>query len=966
MNRLAILSFVAAFTCWQTTSDVYSAPRKPWTTSRISGDPYPGAPYQIRPVFPNLRFQRPTSIEEIPNTNRLMITEIGGKIHSVQKGSRDSRAELVIDLAVHTGSDATAFDAEFHPDFPKNRQVFVCYVHPGEGGHTRVSRFELSEATPPKILPRTEQVIITWPKGGHNGGCLEFGKEGYLYISTGDGSGPNPPDGLTTGQNVSDLLGAILRIDVDRTDGERAYRIPTDNPFHNLEGARPEIWAYGLRNPWKIGVDRETGDVFAADNGWETWELVHRIVKGGNCGWPVMEGPDLLRSEVAIGPTPIIPPFKEHPHTEANSVIGGPVYRGQLFPDLSGWFIYGDYITGTIWAVKANEDKTASFRTLADTDLRLVSFTEGSGGEVYLLDYDSTEQIYELIPSDPKDTPNVTPFPTKLSDTGLFRSLKTLEPMPGVVPYEVRVPRWMDGAEGKRWIGIPGNGAAKLASESGSAEFPKGTVLVKQLNLPQANGESAIRLETQLLHYESGTWRPYSYVWNELGSEATLVGSVGLDRYIETKDASGASLRRRWHISAQNECRLCHNADVGFVLGFTPNQLEDQLSTLTAKQVLKALPQVPDKERLVNPHDASQNLNDRARSYLHTNCAMCHRPGGSAIASIDLLRDLSFEQLRTNKGTGIGTFGIRHAKVITNGDPFRSVLMYRMSKLGYSRMPYIGTQVVDSAGVALVAEWIRSLEDANVPKDDTLSPPLMKDSVEGKALALLSKESEGGREERDAAIRALTKSTEGSLALVSLLHGGSLPEPDATAAIAIGNEASDTDIRGLFETFIPESKRRNRLGPNIDPQQILSLTGTADRGKTIFFGDGALCKACHHPRDKKLSIGTTLVEISKKYRHRSELLRHILEPSLRIDEPFASYKLELTNGTTINGVIAKKSNEAVVVKTAELNELTIPTKEIREMQKSPHSPMPAGLLSDLTAQEAADLLEYILSISTTP
>ena len=288
----------------------------------------------------------------------------------------------------------------------------------------------MSDASPPEIIPGSEQVNITWPSGGHNAGCLEFGKDGYLYISTGDGSGPNPPDGLTTGQDVSDLLGAVLRIDVDQTDGDRAYAVPADNPFVDLDGARPEIWAYGLRNPWKIGVDSVTGDVFAADNGWETWEMVHRIVRGGNCGWPVMEARAILRSEVEVGPTPIIPPIKDHSHTEANSVIGGPVYRGRKLPDLIGSFIYGDYITGTIWAVRAQDDDTYAHQTLVDTDKRISSFTEGSRGELYVLDYDYTGQIYELVPSGLEDTS--TQFPRRLSETGLFASLEKLEPAPGV------------------------------------------------------------------------------------------------------------------------------------------------------------------------------------------------------------------------------------------------------------------------------------------------------------------------------------------------------------------------------------------------------------------------------------------------------------------------------------------------------------------------------------------------------
>ena len=256
-------------------------PRKPWTSSRINGEPYPPAAYKINPAFPNVRFKNPTCIEEIPSQNRLLVTEIGGRIFSIVKDPDVQQADLVVDLAETSGGESKVFDADLHPKFLENRQIFVCYVHPGRGGHTRVSRFIMPDASPPRIIPASEQVIITWPAGGHNGGCVEFGKEGYLYISTGDGSGPNPPDGLTTGQDVSDLLGAVLRIDVDRSEGDRAYAVPADNPFVDLDGARPEIWAYGLRNPWKIGVDPATGNVFAADNGWETWEMVHRIVPRG-------------------------------------------------------------------------------------------------------------------------------------------------------------------------------------------------------------------------------------------------------------------------------------------------------------------------------------------------------------------------------------------------------------------------------------------------------------------------------------------------------------------------------------------------------------------------------------------------------------------------------------------------------------------------------------------------------------
>ncbi len=427
----------------------------------------PPEPYRIVPAFANLRFERPTSIEEIPGADRLLVTEMRGRIFSFPKDAGTSRADLIVDLSTWlpkdlTGRTVSLFDVELHPRFADNHYLFICYVHPGQGGHSRVSRLTLDGASPPRAIPDSELVLITWPTGGHNAGCLEFGTDGYLYIATGDGAGPNPPDGLNTGQDVSDLLGSILRIDVDHRSADRAYTVPADNPFVKLPGARPEVWAYGLRNPWKFGIDPQSGDIFAADNGWETWEMIHRIVRGGNCGWPVMEGRAALRSEVKPGPTPIIPPVVDHPHSEANSVIGGPVYRGSKLPGLVGSFVYGDYITGTIWSIRPDKDNSYSPTTLVDTDQRIVAFTEGSRGELFVLDYDFSGMIYELLPSDLKDTSAT--FPRRLSQIGLFSSLEKMDPSPGVVPYSVRVGRWMDGATADRWVAIPGDSSIQLST----------------------------------------------------------------------------------------------------------------------------------------------------------------------------------------------------------------------------------------------------------------------------------------------------------------------------------------------------------------------------------------------------------------------------------------------------------------------------------------------------------------------
>jgi putative heme-binding domain-containing protein len=946
------------------------ARRAAWTTSRVHGSPQPPAPYRIAPAFGELGFQRPTGIEELPGAKRLLVTEMAGKIFTLPFPAEGavSHPDLLVDLAALLPDDLAArgvslFDAEPDPDFRHNRQLFVCYVHPQGGGVTRVSRFTLDGQSPPAVVPGSEQVIITWPAGGHNGGCLEFGTDGFLYISTGDGSGPNPPDGLTTGQDVSDLLGAILRIDVDHPTAERAYAVPDDNPFVGVQGIREEIYAYGLRNPWKFGIDRRSGNIFVADNGWESWEMVHRIQRGGNCGWPVMEGRMALRTEVQPGPTAIIPPVKDHPHTEANSVIGGPVYRGQKLPGLIGSFVYGDYITGTIWAIRPDEDQSYSHTTLVDTDLRIVAFTEASGGELYVLDYDFTGQIYELLPSDVPDTSAT--FPRRLSETGLFASLDEMRPAAGVVPYSVQVARWMDGAKAQRWIAVPGPDTVRLAGEGKPAAYPEGTVLANHVTLPQAGGPD-IRLETQLLHLERGAWHPYSYLWDEAGRDGYLVDPTGANRPIRAGDK--AASERTWHVDAVNECKVCHNAESGYVLGFVANQLNistggspgaDQLALLSGQGVLAKAPPIAanNPQRLVDPLDASNDLNDRARSYLHVNCGVCHRPGGNAIVSFYLRRDLPFDQLNTNKGTGIGTFGIRDGRIIAPGNPYRSLLLYRMSKLGYARMPYIGSRVVDSSAVPLIEEWIGSLPKGDDDKTSALVDP---HSPESTPIYLLAQNNLPAAE-RDAVLSKLLQSTEGALALAVQMHRGALSADDSAAAVTLGSKSPKSDIRGLFETFLPEAMRRATLGATVDPQVILQRRGDHDRGKLIFFSDGARCRACHELDDRAKSLGPTLAEMNKKYPRLDELLLHVLRPSQKIDEPFAAYTLVRSDGTIVSGLVVEQGESRVVVRTVEKQTVTVAREEIEELRRSEKSLMPEGVLSDLTAQEAADLFEYIRS-----
>jgi putative heme-binding domain-containing protein len=939
-------------------------PRPAWTTSNLKGTPTPPAPYEIRPAFPNLKFTLPTSLSEIPG-GRMLITEIGGDIYTFPKKAKTSSRERLLQIP-----DAKIWHATVHPKFEKNGHLFVCY---SKAGTSHVSRFKVEGTAADSTR---EEVLLTWPAGGHNGGCLQFGTDGMLYISTGDGSGPNPPDSRTAAQDVSNLFGCVLRIDVDRKPGDGSpldYVIPSDNPFVDMENARPEIWAYGLRNPWKFGVDPKTGNIFAADNGWETWEMVHRIVRGGNCGWPIMEGRAVLRSEVKRGPTPIRPPVKDHHHSEANSVIGGPIYRGSKLPELDGTFIYGDYITGTIWGVKSDGEDSYTHTTLVDTDQRITAFAEGSAGELFVLDYDYTGQIYEIVPSTVPDSS--AKFPRKLSDTGLFISTELMRPAPGVIPYEVTVERWMDGYKTQRWVAIPGSGSITLKADSKPADYPDGTVFVKHVSHSRGVGRKDVPAETQILHYDNGRWNPYSYVWrvppvrfsepldgilNE--SAATSIKVVtGINEY-------GRTMGPMRHINAENECRMCHNAGAGFVLGFESNQLNraailppgtfepDQLDFLFEKKVIAARPEFPEHNpaRLVDPHDREQSLDDRARSYLHGNCSSCHHPGGNAIVSFFLRRDLPFEKLKTNKGTGIGTFGIKNAKIIVPGDPYRSILLYRMSKLGYGRMPYIGSKRVDSSGVSLMTSWIRTMPHDETDKD---SAAIRKGTGEQKALAKLVAGTmpKGLPTLADpASVETLLKSTEGALALTGAVHGEQVRRVDMRHAY----RSTGSDIRGLIETFIPEGARRKTLGRNVDPEKLLAVKGESARGKLIFYSDGARCRNCHDLNDAAKSTGPTLTEIRKKYRKPEEMLQHILKPSLKVDEKFAMWVVITDKGQVHSGLILSQTDDEVVLKTAERKTVRVAKTEIDEMKKSPQSLMPEGILSDLTAQEAADLLAW--------
>ena len=305
--------------------------------------------------------------------------------------------------------DGLAVGIAFHPDYKNNGFLYVGLNGPMAGSNktTQVVRYTVSRRQPHGIEPDSKRLIIEWPSNGHNGGDIAFGNDGYLYVSSGDGSSDS--DANLTGQTLNDLLGAVLRIDVDHPGRRPEYGVPKDNPFVNRPGARAELWAYGLRNPWRLSFDRESGQLWAGNNGQDLWEQVFLIQKGANYGWSVSEGSHAFQVQRKAGPDPISPPAAEHHHSEARSLTGGRVYRGNRLPKLVGAYVYGDWSTGRVWGLKHDGTKATWHQELVDTPFNITGFGADHSGELYVIDQGSG--FYRLEPTTEADRPS-QPFPT--------------------------------------------------------------------------------------------------------------------------------------------------------------------------------------------------------------------------------------------------------------------------------------------------------------------------------------------------------------------------------------------------------------------------------------------------------------------------------------------------------------------------------------------------------------------------
>jgi glucose/arabinose dehydrogenase len=364
--------------------------------------PYKPAPYQLQEAYPHLSFDLPVEFA-MPNdgTNRTFVLAQKGVIHVFpnQTDTRNASTFLNITKQVVSGGERGLLGLAFHPKFKQNGYFYVNYTR-GNPLETAISRFQVSKNNPNQADPASERVLLTYqqPYNNHNGGKIAFGPDGYLYISAGDGGSGGDPQ--NNGQNLSTLLGKIIRIDVDQQQGNLPYAIPKDNPFkRNGKGFREEIYAYGLRNVWKFSFDASTGQLWAGDVGQNTREEVSIIERGGNYGWRLMEGKDCFKAR-NCDQASLKKPVWEYLHAsdDGQSITGGVVYRGRQFSALTGKYIYGDYLSGKVWALAIKEDGTVFNELLLDYDGLIAAFGEDKNGEVYVCSY-GDGRILKLAPA---------------------------------------------------------------------------------------------------------------------------------------------------------------------------------------------------------------------------------------------------------------------------------------------------------------------------------------------------------------------------------------------------------------------------------------------------------------------------------------------------------------------------------------------------------------------------------------
>ncbi len=713
-NESAASATVSATTSMAAVTGVSGLDSRPSNTTCVAWErPASGAISLTR--FTDLAFNASVAMLQAPRDNsRWFVVEQAGTVKQFNLPD-PAAATTFIDISarVASGGELGLLGMAFHPNFPTDPRVFLSYTTGTSGQRvSRISAFRTSNGGATLNADQEEVLLsVNQPQDNHNGGNIVFGPDGFLYIGLGDGGGGGDDHGSNgNGQRLTTLLGKMLRIDVD---GATPYAIPPGNPFAQnarcpaagrASGECPEIYAWGFRNPWRWSFDRVNGDLWVGDVGQNLWEEVDRVTLGGNYGWRCREGAHDYNTSgtPACGAAQLIDPVAEYGHGGGSSITGGYVYRGSQPTALAGRFLFGDFNSGRIWAwIEENAAQPRAPTELLDTALNIASFGQGNDGELYVVDYGALYRI------DFQATTGGS-VPTKLSATGCVDPADARRPATGLIPYDINAPFWSDGATKDRWIGLP-EGSKIAVRDSGDWDFPNGTVLMKNFSL------GARLVETRLfMRHPDGGWGGFTYEWNAQQSDATLVRNGAV------RDIGG----QQWIFPSESQCSQCHTSAAGGALGLETAQLNrdflypqtsrnaNELFTLNHIAVLS--PPIPDPStwpRMADPADTTAPLTERARAYLHTNCSQCHRPGGPTPSAMDLRYTTPLDRTGTcDAPPQSGDLGLgAAARLIAPGSATSSIVVNRANRRDGNAMPPLASNVIDTAGVALLTQWIDSL-----------------------------------------------------------------------------------------------------------------------------------------------------------------------------------------------------------------------------------------------------------------
>lgn len=730
----------------------------------------PGASgaWYLEEVYTEIDIAAPLRIIDFPGTEDVLILCKTGKVWRVNLETQTQ--SLVLDISDRTVnySEAGAVSLVLHPEFgdpghPDKQTLFVFYRYKPQPrvdshlGYNRLSKFSW-DATGQTFDGAREEILIQQydRNAWHNGGGLFFA-DGLLYLALGDEGGVEYREGSNQRLNGG-LFGGLMRIDVDNdparshpirrqpvandvppagwTDGTftQGYSIPNDNPWLSAEGERlEEYFALGIRSPYSTHYDPETGTIWLGDVGAGKREEINRVEKGDNLQWNYLEG-----SEWAGGrPGTIIgkekPPLFQYGRDLGGCIIGGGVYRGRKFPSLTGRYLFGDYVSDKLMALRTDGGggAPAAEILLSDfgpepVDLPASSVISGvhyrPDGDILLTTiawpFVKGGRILQLRQRDPVPDP-----PALLSELGVFTDLATLEVGPGILPYAVNAPLWSDRAVKDRWMAIPNDGTFDGPEErirfsaTEDWEFPEGTVFIKHFELPTTTADDGptTRLETRFFVIaRNGTAYGLTYRWNAEQTDAVL--QYGATDTTYTVAGAGT---QRWDFPGRDQCMTCHNANAGYVLGVKTHQLNGDLTYPGSGATVNQLAYLSEHGVITVPHrewDAfprayglyaePDSLDLKIRSYLDANCASCHRVGGVSGVTMDLrfhtpleLRNL-IDLPTLSQSSGHGNL------IVQPGRHWASELWLRDQSRADDRMPPLGSNLVDEDYVRALADWI--------------------------------------------------------------------------------------------------------------------------------------------------------------------------------------------------------------------------------------------------------------------